>query len=311
MKKIYSCRRYPPKEDIRDECDQSKVSSVNADMLRGNLSFDQLIQIARNITGTGKFWLVFVIVAGVWFLGGLAFVTHFTGLGIQDEINRRFDANNIQDIIEKTAREQAIKRIDKTADTVIEDKIRTQIAPQLKKINENLVHTDSLFSKFQSEFQSLSEFHELAIHVKNDNRFAFDRLMKISADSSNSRSLQALALVNNLPSELAVSNLLRSSVNWKGLGIDPKTADISMFEGIMPKLRPLHNIGVMETVWEAQHLSKKERIQFLIDIMINTPSLRCLDIACDLLNEESKVGLNILRWQRYVEWWEANKDNYE
>ena len=84
-----------------------------------------------------------------------------------------------------------------------------------------------------------------------------------------------------------------------------------MFEGIMPKLTPVHNIGVMETVWEAQHLSKKERIQFLIDIMINTPSLRCLDIACDLLNEESKVGLNILGWQRYVEWWEANKDNYE
>ena len=46
-----------------------------------------------------------------------------------------------------------------------------------------------------------------------------------------------------------------------------KTADISMFEGIMPKLTPLHNIEVMETVWEAQHLSKKERIQFLIDIM--------------------------------------------
>ena len=99
MKKIYSCRRYPPKEDIRDECDQCKVSSVNADMPRGNLSFDQLIQIARNITGTGKFWLVFVIVAGIWLLGGLAFVNHFTGLGIQDEINRRFDANNIQGII--------------------------------------------------------------------------------------------------------------------------------------------------------------------------------------------------------------------
>ena len=110
---------------------------------------------------------------------------------------------------------------------------------------------------------------------------------------------------------MAILNILSYSVNWEGLGVDPNTADISAFELTMRQLRPLHQIEVMETVWKAQHLSKQDRIQFLIDIMINTPSLRCLDKACRLLNEESKVGKNFISWQEYTKWWNSKKDDYK
>lgn len=306
MKKIYSCRRYLPKEDIRDECDQCKVSSVNADMPRGNLSFDQLIQIARNITGTGKFWLVFVIVAGIWLLGGLAFVNHFTGLGIQDEINRRFDAKHIRDIIEKTAEEQAVKRIDETADTVIEEKIRTQIAPRL-------AHSDSIFS----EFQLLTDFYGIILRIEGDDRIAFDMLMKISWDSSDSLFHQyrqfrdvARGILNHIPVKVASLRSLSASVDWGLYNVNLDTADMRTFTFFIEEIKSQQK-EIVETVWGIQRFSKKERIQFLIDTIKNTSSLRCLDKACHILSKESKIDENFISWKKYLEWWEANKDKYE
>ena len=135
--------------------------------------------------------------------------------------------------------------------------------------------------------------------------------MKIYNNPSDPRFSLVRTLVSNLPKEMASLNLLSYSVNWKELGIDPDTADISAFERAMRQLRPIYQTTIMETVWKAQHLSKRDRVQFLIDIMINTPSLRCLNKACRLLNEESKVGKNFISWQEYTKWWDSKKDDYK
>ena len=330
MNKVCPVCRLPPKDDLLIKCDRCKVPFVNEASLRGTLSFDELMQVARYVVQLWKFWgpLLFIVIAV--FLAGLGGVDYLTDRKVQDvtkvitddvdksleeantrmkdEIARRFEDANIQRLMKQVVTQQAVERIDETADEVIEEKLHTEIAPRLEKIDESLTHARNALS----QLQSLSEFYELAIRVRSDDRIAFDSIMKIYNNPSDPRFSLVRTLVSNLPKEIEILNLLSYPVNdWKKSGIDPDTADISTFELTMRELIPIYQTTIMETVWKAQHLSKRDRIQFLIDIVINTPSLRCLDKACRLLREEFKIDYNFMAWQEYTKYWDSKKDDYK
>ena len=74
---------------------------------------------------------------------------------MMDEIDRRFEDTNIQRLMEQVVTQEAVTRIDMTADEVIEEKLRTEVAPRLEKIDESLAHADSVLS----QLQALSEFY--------------------------------------------------------------------------------------------------------------------------------------------------------
>ena len=329
MNKVCPRCQKPPRDAHLIICDQCKVPFVDEALLRRTLSPDELKQVASYILRSWKFWcpLFLGVLAVVWL--GFQVVDYATGRKVHDvikvitddvdkslaeantrmmdEIARRFEDTNIQRLMEQVVTQQAVARIDATADEVIEEKLRTEVAPRLEKIDESLAHSDSVLL----QLQSLSEFYGLATRVRSDDRIAFDSIMKIYNNPSDPRFSLVRTLVSNLPKEMESLNLLSYSVNWKELGIDPDTADISAFERAMHQLHPIYQTTVMGTIWRAQHLSKRDRVQFLINILIRTPSLRCLDAACRFLNEESKVGMNFMAWQEYTKWWDSKKDNYK
>ena len=329
MNKVCPVCRLPPMDTLLIKCDRCKVPFVNEASLRGPMSHDELKQVAKYVVQSWKFWGPLLFSAIVIILAGLQAIDYATDQKVhdvteditddvdksleeantrmKDEIARRFEDANIQRLMEQVVTQQAVERIAETADEVIEEKLRTEIAPRLEKIDESLAHSDTALS----QLNLLSEFYELATRVRSDDRSAFDSIMEIYHNPSDPRFSQVRVLVSNLPHEISILNVLSYPVNWEELGIDPNTADISAFELTMQQLRPLHQTEVMETVWKAQHLSKHDRVQFLIDIMINTSSLRCLDKACRLLNEESKVGMNFIAWQEYTKWWDSKKDDYK
>ena len=329
MNKVCPVCRLPPKDDLLIKCDRCKVPFVNEASLRSTLSFDELMQVARHVVQLWKFWGLLLLFVIAVFLAGLGGVNYLTDRKVQDvtkdimddvdksleeantrmkdEIARRFEDANIQRLMEQVVTQQAVERIDETADEVIEEKLRTEIAPRLEKIDESLTHSRNALS----QLQSLSEFYGLAIRVSRDDRIAFDSIIKILHNPSDPRSSQARALVSNLTEEIERSNTFLYGLNWEESGIDPGTADISAFGRAMQQLRPLYQRTMMRTVWNAQHLSKQDRIQFLIDIVINTPSLSCLYLACRLLNEEFKIDKDFMAWQEYTKWWDSKKDDYK
>ena len=329
MNKVCPVCRLPPKDALLIKCDQCKVPFVDEALLRRTLSPDELKQIASYVLRSWKFWgpLFLGVLAVVWV--GFQIVDYATGRKVhdvievitddvdksleeantrmKDEIARRFEDTNIQRLMEQVVTQQAVARIDTTADEVIEEKLRTEITPRLEKIDESLTHARNALS----QLQSLSEFYGLAIRVIRDDRIAFDSIIKILHNPSDPRSSQARALVSNLTEEIEISNTTFYLFNWEELSIDPDTADISAFGRAMQQLRPLYQRTIMVTVWKAQHLSKQDRIQFLINIVINTPSLRCLHLACRLLNEEFKIDKDFMAWQEYTKWWDSKKDDYK
>lgn len=329
MYKVCPVCRLPPKDALLLKCDRCNVQFVNVASLRDTFSSDELKQVAKYVRRSWEFWVPLSIGLLVVVWVGFQVVDYTTGRRVHDvidaitnqvneslenastrmmnEIDRRFEDAKIQRLMEQVVGQQAVARIDATADEVIEEKLRAEIAPRLKKIDESLTEAGNALS----QLQSLSGFYGLAIRVRSDDRHAFDSIMEIFDNPSDPRLSQAHAIVSNLPKDMDILNLLEYQVDWKELGIDPDVADISAFEGAMRQLMPIYQTKVMETVWRAQHLSKRDRVQFLIDIMVNTSSLRSLDKACRLLNEESKVGKNFLAWQEYPKWWDSRKDDYK
>ena len=313
MNKVCPVCRLPPMDALLIKCDRCKVPFVNVASLRDSVSHDELKQVAMYVVLSWKFWglLLLIILAGLQAIGYVTdrkvhdvteVITENVDKSLEkantrmkDEIVRRFEDTNIQRLMEQVVTQQAIERIDETADEVIEEKLRTEITPRLEKIDESLTHARNALS----QLQSLSEFYGLAIRVSRDDRIAFDRIVKILHNPSDPRSSQARALVSNLTEEIERSNTFLYGLNWEESGIDPGTADISAFGRAMQQLRPLYQRTMMRTVWNAQHLSKQDRIQFLIDIVINTPSLSCLYLACRLLNEEFKIDKDFMAWQEY------------
>ena len=222
-------------------------------------------------------------------------------------IDDEFQTDRIRSLMEEVVTQKALARIDATADKVIGKKIRTEIAPRMEATDRRLAEAGEALSRLES----LSEFYQLATRLRSDDRKAFDSVMKILSSPSDPRFSQAQALVANLPKEIEILNLLEYQVDWTNLGLDPGKANISAFGGAMGKLQPIYQTKVMETVWKAEHLDKADRIAFLIDVVVSTPSLRCLDKACRLLGDESKLHKNFLAWQEYPKWWEAHKGEYK
>ena len=162
MNKICPICQLPPKDYRLAECDRCKV--------------DELAQIARYILRSPRFWWR-ILLGGIMVVWAILQVSdYFTDQNIrntakkymeeanirmQNEITRRFEEPHIQSLIEKTAREQAIKRIEETADTVIAEKIRNHIEPRLGEIDKQLVRSDSVFS----ELLSATNFYWLVIRA--------------------------------------------------------------------------------------------------------------------------------------------------
>ena len=314
MHKVCPVCRLPSKNALLIKCDRCKVPFVNVASLRSTLSPNELKHVAKIVLRSWEFWIPFLIGLAILIWAAFQFVDYTADRKVHDvievmaddvnqslkeahkrmmdEIAHRFEDANIQRLMEQVVTQQAVERIDATADEVIEDKLRNEVAPRLEKIDESLTDADNALS----QLQSLSRFYGLALRVRSDDRHAFESIMKILNDPSDPRFPQADAIVSNLPKEIDILNLLEYPVDWKELGIDPEIADIPAFERAMGQLLPIYQTKVMETAWKAQHLNKADRVQFLIDIMNNTPSLRCLEKACRLLNEESKVGVNFLAW---------------
>jgi hypothetical protein len=197
MKKVCPVCRRPPKDSLLVQCDRCKVPFVDEASLKLTLSQDELKQLARYILKSWRFWvgLSFGLIVLVW--GAVQIVDYATGRKVQDvigsinervntsleaantkmvgDIARRFEEPHIQSLMEEVVTRQAVARIDATADKVIEEKIRTQIAPRLQATDTRLQEAGDVLSRLQS----LSEFYELATLVRSDDRRAFESIMKI------------------------------------------------------------------------------------------------------------------------------------
>ena len=209
-------------------------------------------------------------------------------------------------IAAKFAMEKAAQA-EQTAASVAKDmnNMKSEADKKLSEIDDTLQKA----SKTVSELKLISEFATTVLDAQNDNRKAFDRLSKWSGNSSNpfsSRARDAWMTIyrsHSLPYYVSYNTQLwKSEFDRSKLSI--KDFRKIYYEQISSDLRP----SLIQYIWERNDISKKDKMQFLIDIVQSDESLRAVEYAGRLFTQGAGLNASPLQVDLMLKWWQENKN---
>lgn len=214
----------------------------------------------------------------------------------------------------------SIAMVVRDANTSREDIDRIGVLSNEAKIKADQI--DGALKKAEAalvDVQIISRFSTALASVKNDDRLAFDALIDIVGMKREPFSEVALKALLNIVEDFEktdVINPYKYEIYWDKIGLDPSKASLKDFMEICKSNqlwggRATWKSTVLETVWGQERFPKVERLQFLFDIIKTTESLRVLRKACQLLDQEAKLGIAVIGYKAYIEWWEENKDSFK
>jgi hypothetical protein len=160
------------------------------------------------------------------------------------------------------------------------------------------------------ELRAITNFNMLIAAAMSDNRPALDELLKIAREDNNPLSQLALRAAMEVASGPTLIDILKPVPKWKDEPFDPETASFDQLRNAYDDFKPILKPAVLNALWINKHISLFQKLSFLVDVMKTTDSIRVLHMTCILVNKEAALGLNALVYDRYLEWWEENKDRY-
>jgi hypothetical protein len=151
----------------------------------------------------------------------------------------------------------------------------------------------------------------LLTKASNDDRDSFDALRKIAdtkGDKFQQIAYQALVqILTDLQNVIEV----QYNIDWqKEYNFDPAKASLDDFVNVYVKAFLFYQPKILQTIWGQERFTKAEKLETLYAVIATTKSLKTLRLACKLMNEEAKLGKNILAYEQYSKWWEENRKNY-
>jgi hypothetical protein len=99
------------------------------------------------------------------------------------------------------------------------------------------------------------------------------------------------------------------TIPWKP-EVNPKELGAKEFQNIYRNLAPFYRPAVLSALWESERTTKKEKLDFLAAVIRGDDTLRAVERACRLMDQEAKLNKNVLGATEYVEWWERNREHY-
>jgi hypothetical protein len=162
------------------------------------------------------------------------------------------------------------------------------------------------------DIKTVSDFGLVLTRASNDDRPSFDSLLQIANDKDHrffSIANQALIKIITDPQ---VTGLLTYNIDWKKEhNIDPSTVSFEEFVEVFKRELSIRQPSVLSAMWNQERFPRSQKLQALYEVIRTTPSLRCLHHACKLMNEEAKLGKNILAYDLFLKWWEENRALYQ
>jgi len=250
------------------------------------------------------------------------------GRQVTSRIEEEFDKDNIHDLVQTAANE----RIDAVADQIISKNIIEEVNPlasQLRDLNDRIVVMDkkleqiiedskqrlgALEKETHKELVALKEESQLVatiVRAENNDRRAFEQIRKWHNDESFQFSAEATAAYQKIRS-MHNSPIYRSgfTVPWKN-GIEPSKLNLSdlkkNYQNISvstPHLKP----ALIEYIWKREDIPKRNRMEFLIEVLKTDDSLVAVEYAGRYFAEGASLSKDPLAVDEFVSWWEANKD---
>ena len=184
-------------------------------------------------------------------------------------------------------------------------------AGEAKKLSEEMDETLQKASKTLSELQQITEFTMTVVAAQNDDRKAFDQLKAWANDKSFPLSARAKQAWNTIFEEHSKPQYISyPKVPWRE-GLDPSKLtfkDLLQIYGSAPSpLKPM----LIEYIWNRQDIPKKDRMQFLIDVMQHDQSLRAVEYAGIFFAQGAQLTIKQMAVDHMLSWWRDNKNEIQ
>lgn len=217
------------------------------------------------------------------------------------EIRQRIEAQSATvDLVAKQAADA--KRLSEALST------KSELANQkLKNIDDILKKASAALS----ELQVISEFTTTVILAQNDDRDAFDQLKLWAKDKSyplSGRAKQAWVKILELHDPGMYSS--RFTIPWRE-GLDPSKLTLDDLRKTYKSTPPLLKPALLEYIWNRQDVSKAERMAFLAEVIRGEKSLKALEYAGRYFAQGANLKLRPLAIEKFLAWWEENKNKVQ
>jgi len=204
----------------------------------------------------------------------------------------------------------AVERASRALKTVAELETKTQRA------EANLQKTQKALATAERNLKSvdtLLSFQTLVTRAQNDDREAFDEIVKWQRAEGNTIPMQDLLDTVRIHLRLEHITQLRTGITFKNFrwkeDADPSTLSLAQIASDFSneKATWLGQPGAVVYIWNRDDFEKEDRIKFLIDVLKEWRSLKAVNLAGKFLTEEAKIEWQPFFIEPFVEWWENKK----
>ena len=217
---------------------------------------------------------------------------------VNARIDAEFDNENIKGIVRGTAQ----KRIDEVADNYIEKHITAKITPKIDAAGKRI-----------KEVENSVDFNAVSSAAINDSRIAFEQLQKWSQDKSfplrdkASESLKEIIKSKYVPDHITPGYIYP----WPP-GIDPSKLKMdSIRKQYRSDSLPGFRMSLLGEVSGRKDISKKEKLEFLSEVLRDDKSLDVCLLAADMFNLLSGQKFNRFDRSGILEWYTNHKKEIE
>lgn len=163
-----------------------------------------------------------------------------------------------------------------------------------------------------NQIQTTVDFNLLLTKARNDDRQAFDQILKIAEEKGPFwKTAYDVALQIAMEVNPFVSVRVDPEVPWETYAADLNLDQMENLLKIYPSLPSFFRPSFIGQIWLQERFSKQKRMDFLYEVIKSDTSLRALHRACVVMNIEAKINKNILLAKQYLQWYQANRSKYD
>jgi tetratricopeptide (TPR) repeat protein len=225
---------------------------------------------------------------------------------ITNQIAKQFESPRIKETIIEVAATQATN--------LLTEQIQPEIRTFSAGTSNTLIGFQTSLEAFQKEStDALSEVGGVLaltrdmIAAVNDDRFAFDRLVKLSQSGTNEYGYEIAETINTITTQQQEDNTpLFSQVNeldWAALSFNPDTNSWNDYMSLYSKVgQSLAQSEILKKLSQQIRFPRDAKLWLYHYLLEGTPSVRVLAATCSILDEDAHMKLNVLGESRYLAW---------
>ena len=187
--------------------------------------------------------------------------------------------------------------------TLAEQKLK-DLDDSIQKANDSLKKLDAA-----------TEFSLLVSKAQNDDRAAFIQLANIGVSTNSPFAQSAKSLANTILHEVETETIIEDStvtIHWDLYGRNPDTDSLEQLEEFY-SAHPdseLIRFNVVKQIFNSSRFSELERFDFLAKVLRSDNNLKVMQLAVNLMTPKSKIRLNFIGIDSYLQWWAKNRSNF-